>query len=510
LHLAKFKTRLFIFFAGRLLKWAESIEREIGEGHAPPATAVDDSNADLFAEPSRESERASGPPEHWARLLGSGPPQHWLDLVGQKAPQLLTPLDDDPFSTPAAEEESSAGEYFGTDSNQDANSEAAGEKGAFEAPPESLTLRPVGSRDETTQPAREAVRRTWLNRLRFEPPARRAEQIEPSYVASESGKVDSPGPRPAGGAGEERAESTPEQRTSGNRTVRDQSAALCPEQTIAARQSVAEFSASPRDEERLSDRHSRPRLDDDDAALQRSHRRPAIQNSLRDNAVKGSTPEEIVPVNVRDVHRIRLKSPAEHEANPPTNTRARTRNNSIAGRYMESSAGERAGPSTELNQVGPVKLEKQAGTNSSAQIVRQVRTDEFAGELERVSSAVHTKRAGFRKVEQGREVRATDNGPEAPISVTTTNQQVRNQPLFSRRPAKNVDNGDEQARIEFASVELAAPGPIESRTESNKNVWPTLPPAPKFDIADELAAMEHEAETLQRLEQEQRGILWNA
>ena len=96
------------------------------------------------------------------------------------------------------------------------------------------------------------------------------------------------------------------------------------------------------------------------------------------------------------------------------------------------------------------------------------------------------------------------------MSMPTANEHVRNQPLFSREPEKNVSNVNQQAKIEFASVELAAPGPIQSRIESNENVWPALPPAPRFDIADELAAMEHEAETLRRLDQEQRGILWNA
>jgi len=59
-------------------------------------------------------------------------------------------------------------------------------------------------------------------------------------------------------------------------------------------------------------------------------------------------------------------------------------------------------------------------------------------------------------------------------------------------------------------VEPTALTPIETRIESSENVWPTLPPAPKFDIADELAAKEQEAEGLRRLEQEQRGTLWNA
>jgi hypothetical protein len=46
-------------------------------------------------------------------------------------------------------------------------------------------------------------------------------------------------------------------------------------------------------------------------------------------------------------------------------------------------------------------------------------------------------------------------------------------------------------------------------SDLNKNCWPTLPAASEFDLADDLCAREAEADTLRRLEQEQRGTLWS-
>jgi hypothetical protein len=81
--------------------------------------------------------------------------------------------------------------------------------------------------------------------------------------------------------------------------------------------------------------------------------------------------------------------------------------------------------------------------------------------------------------------------------------------LTFENPAVTSVGSDEQARKEFALAEPNPSTPTKSRIESRENLWPTLPAAPKFDIADELASKEQEAEGLRRLEQEQRGTLWN-
>jgi hypothetical protein len=68
-----------------------------------------------------------------------------------------------------------------------------------------------------------------------------------------------------------------------------------------------------------------------------------------------------------------------------------------------------------------------------------------------------------------------------------------------------------KARINFVTLDgeqadLAGLGSVEF----SESMWPTLPPSPVFEVVDELAAMEREAEALRRLDREQRGTLWNA
>jgi hypothetical protein len=85
----------------------------------------------------------------------------------------------------------------------------------------------------------------------------------------------------------------------------------------------------------------------------------------------------------------------------------------------------------------------------------------------------------------------------------------RSHPVASsaRKAAVNAFTREgEQARHRFAAVDLAMPALVES----SESMWPTLPPARSFELSDELAAMDREAETLRRLDREQRGTLWNA
>jgi hypothetical protein len=110
----------------------------------------------------------------------------------------------------------------------------------------------------------------------------------------------------------------------------------------------------------------------------------------------------------------------------------------------------------------------------------------------------------------------TGNGSAAPVSVTSLDSTVSKRPT-SPEPLINVvartevvTRTEQAAAREFVPVPLAERTSIGTSIVSNENVWPVLPPSPKFDVADELAAKEQEAEALRRLEQEQRGTLWNA
>jgi hypothetical protein len=95
--------------------------------------------------------------------------------------------------------------------------------------------------------------------------------------------------------------------------------------------------------------------------------------------------------------------------------------------------------------------------------------------------------------------------------ATAANQDEESANLNHRHWRPIVDNvthsgtSEERRRNRLPFAE-------DSRTSnaSDKDCWPALPPAPSFELADELQAKETETEALRRLEQEQRGILWNA
>jgi hypothetical protein len=90
-----------------------------------------------------------------------------------------------------------------------------------------------------------------------------------------------------------------------------------------------------------------------------------------------------------------------------------------------------------------------------------------------------------------------------------TNTYFQNPSSSFERPAVNTVTSNGPGRSEFALAEPTAPARVSSKPEPRENPWPELPAARTFDIADELASKDQEAEGLRRLEQEQRGVLWN-
>jgi hypothetical protein len=508
LRLAEFKTRLFIFCAGRLLKWAESIQRELKYSQSPPATPVDDSSEVLFGESARESEAASGPPEHWARLVASRPPKHWLDLIREKAPHLLPPTEDEPLS-PQIGAEGYQREFFKAEINQEAGGPPASEDGAVERSQPLPFLQARQNRGETkySYPAK-AGKSTWLNRLRFQPP-RRAKGGEPPNVSDARSRYLESFPA-AGGAAGEGSESTLHQPTFVTGKSRDQSPDPGPDKTTAARQNMARLSSNFRNEEPDSNRPRQTQAGTESGEWPRIHSEPAGQDSLSNQAVKQSRPERTAPETGNDArHANRLNIFVERGDTDDTSTRTPSRYESITDHYVESSPRKRSAPFRQSDRRRGVNFKERGAASSSAGVFHQVRVDEAAVESTFVPSRVREERTKTREIHHGGPRRVTEDGSAAPVSATVTNRHVPNQPFPSRRPLANVVTSDEQARNEFASVDLTAPTPVEPRIESGKNVWPTLPPAPKFDLADELAAKDQEAEGLRRLEQEQRGTLWN-
>ena len=504
MRLAEFKTRLFIFFAGRLLKWVESIEPEIEYGQSPPATPVDDSNPVLFAEPSRESEAASGPPEHWARLLASDPPKHWLDLIGEKGPHLLSPTENNPISQAGVE--SFGEEEFPTDTNQEATRTPASEQSAVERSQPPL-LRSVPSRREIKYSAAKSGRSTWLNRLHFHPPARRTEGLEPNYVPdARTGNLDSS--PAAGGAANEGFESTLRQPTSSADKARHRSQGKAPDKTVAARKAIARLLGNLRREKPEGDHYVHHRAGAEHVELRRIDSEPASQESFSNHSGKQSRREQTTAETLRETSHTNPSNTLFGRGDThATDARAQSRNESIGDHHVESlpRTAPRFGG---LDRVRGVNPEERERSRSPASVFHQTSV-EPAVELNRVPSWIDKETTRTRQVHHRKGLSAGDDGTNAPVSANVANSWVRNK-TSSSRPVISVGATDEKATNAFASVELGAPTSKESRTKPAENLWPTLPPMPKFDTADELAAMEQEAEALRRLDQEQRGTLWNA
>ena len=180
---AKFKTAVLIFLAGRLARWADSIERRIDYGDAGEMPAVEDAADESFP----DDETRSGVPEHWARLIARRPPQHWLDLIRERAPHRLSKTD-------ALSEEGA--EVFDRETLPAADEVPLTEDDVVKRSRQE-TLRPKNKRDELGYYAQKSRRATWLKRLRFQPRAplgnsppvylRGSETREP-LVASEPGQ----------------------------------------------------------------------------------------------------------------------------------------------------------------------------------------------------------------------------------------------------------------------------------------------------------------------------------
>lgn len=549
MRLAEFKTRLFIFFAGRLLRWAESIQREITDGQSPPAILVDDSNA-RFAESSHESEAASGPPEHWARLVASSPPQHWLDLVRDRAPQLL-PLSESLKPSTQAEVEIIRQEDFNAE--QEANGPPAS---AEESSGPHPLLPPKEVRSEANSFSAKRKGSNWLNRLRFQPPVHRAEAADAPSVSDTVSDIrarDSDSLLAAGGAAEKVSEpklqqptlstgnegdSSPEpvsSKTIRSRHTKSSAESLSPnparDNKIDARQRTIQLagrlSPNPKPGKKIAGRqdvakspgnlgiiedrtkhypdrqsgteYEQPRREDSEGAHQESF----SDDELRQAMLEPTTSQ--TPSNRFQVNRSNtlFERSAKHAISNP----GRSKNELIADQLVESSSSaKRSAPLKELDRVRGRDFARREGASSSAGAFHSGTVDQPTAEPNRAQSWIKKE---TRQVHDNRTVTRTRNDFTPPASATVVNRRVSRQPL-SPEPLINKVNGTERADREFAPLPLAERPSTKSGTVSNENVWPMLPPSPKFDVADELAAKEQEAEALRRLEQEQRGTLWNA
>ncbi|HEY8186889.1 MAG TPA: hypothetical protein VIF64_12500, partial [Pyrinomonadaceae bacterium] len=452
--MAEFKTRLFIFFAGKLLRWAGSIEREITDGQSAPAPKVDDGKV-LFDESSHASEAASGPPEHWTRLVASSPPQHWIDLVKDKAPQLL-PLSESLL--PSHQAESFGQEDFKAEGHEEAKSRPGREDGAVEKSKPPL-LPSTKSRRKTDYSWRTADRSNWLNRLRFQPPASRGENADAIYVSDT--QTQNPDAYPAaGGAAEEVSDPTLLQPTRSAVNTGNLTPDLTTNKAISARQTTLKPAATPStNSEDNTTTHGRQRQSEfaatvppapdadnmidasrtvepgtqhyparraDTQYINRRHvnSEPVSRKSLLVNPLRRS-PAKIITEPVTDTRHADQQHPfLERGTEYVTNTRTRFEDGSMGEPQRQSSEGKRGAQPKELDLVQSLNLKKPSFLAGG---FPRRRMNQPAVESDQVQSWSEKETNRNQQIHHNRTVTATGNGPATLAAATAEHGASNNQ-----------------------------------------------------------------------------------
>lgn len=483
MRLAEFKKKLFIFFAGRLLKWAESIEQKIDPQQLPPP--VDDGTTVVLAESSGESEAASGPPEHWARLTTSSPPQHWLDVINQKAPHLLSPTGNELLSTEDGEEVSVRGSL-----KTETNSLPLSEEVAVSESQPSLSQR--NKSRETKGSSARAGNKSWLNRLRFRPQVNSSATGKSEYVPNprRSGGTAS---SIAGGAGEKGTAATQRQRRLPAIELQDEISDLRVEGNPPLRDRIVRLSRKLNNKAHPNDRFGYHQPNPQSPVSYSARYEP--QTSAPTHSAQRSLSS--LPVNEAEED-ARLNIPRERDDSYVTNPRSRTSNQHTEDRALESSVPKPDSKLKELDRSSVIGFAKREGERSSLRFAQQPTVERPAAE----------PAASFRETRQSQARRAGKVASNTPETKTRAYSQSVSPTIGSFNPSVNSGTNHHRARNEFAATDPATSSPL--KTEATKNTWPALPVPPVFELADELAAMEREAEGLRRLDHEQRGNPWNA
>ncbi|MDQ1728187.1 MAG: hypothetical protein QOD33_312 [Pyrinomonadaceae bacterium] len=461
MRLAEFKTRLFVFVAGRLLRWAKSSEREtVSRGATVPTTA-----SVLPLDPALgDGVDSSGPPEHWLRLINTPAPQHWLDLLATRSP--------DPESTEAtAALESPLVESVAPEQLQGLPEpkELAVNRGHPER-------RNANVFSETKPPPRVANRTSWLDRLQF----RRNTQ----EVSDDSLQASAPLERAqARGAN---LKSVFESRSPASRPNFGEPQREASER--AGRPSeffpVAAKDAGDGNGVRFFPTPATASSNNSDPSF--VSRGPS--HSPEQFATEATSAEALIETEVR---RRTLRSDTGRTARK-SSTRAELAGDDSSA-TEDSSAPELPAHPSEVNFA--------EAAARSADVFALVLSDEPASG--RGGRDERTRRF----VGRAQPVSSPRLPPPNPSRVTTASRPGRNETQFVATAQKRSAPAPNWTSDSSATASIKA---RRMSSEPAESVWPSLPPSRAFEFADELAAAEREDDSLRRLRSEQRGTLWNA
>ncbi|MDQ1707774.1 MAG: hypothetical protein QOJ88_985 [Pyrinomonadaceae bacterium] len=460
MRLAEFKTRLFVFVAGRLLRWAKSSEREtVSRGATVPTTA-----SVLPLDPALgDGVDSSGPPEHWLRLINTPAPQHWLDLLATRSP--------DPESTEAtAALESPLVESVAPEQLQGLPEpkELAVNRGHPER-------RNANVFSETKPPQRVANRTSWLDRLQF----RRNTQ----EVSDDSLQASAPLERAQ--AREANLKSVFESRSPASRPNFGEPQREASERAgrpseffpVAAKDAGDGNGARFFPPATASSNNSGPSF---------VPRGPS--HSPEPFAIEAAGAEALTETEVR---RRTLRIDTGRTAKKSSNRAAQSGDDSSVPE--DSSAPELPAHLSEVNFA--------EAAARSADVFALVLSDGPA------SGRVGRDEGTRRPVERAQPVSSPRLPPPNPSRLATASRAGRNETQFVAPTQKHSAPGPKWTTDSASTASIKAQ---RMSSEPAESLWPSLPPSRAFEFADELAAAEREDDSLRRLRSEQRGTLWNA
>lgn len=450
MRLAEFKMRLFVFFADKLLQWGRRVEQEAGYRSFDPARRPD---ADRSLRSMRQ--RDEGPPEHWARLVASVPPPHWLDLLQQ-----ATDAQEESFvadSEPQLEEASVFAEAENDQSLRDRPAIAT------ETDPRQLESPQNRSDYSANREARRgnselaspAIRpASYLNRLHFSAETPEPREARGNYVETQRVNRPTPSFYPESSAGSEKRQ-TPAPRVATPFEAQDEISfrLRSPGANRFPAEDLANEVRPPANPNKFSATKPTQPMDRDQSPV-----RPAARNS---DQVVGSESQQRYSRHMEKSRAIEIAPEARVRVQSIRNRSSFNRIEAPTSSFSRSEYQQ----TTDLNE--PITLSFPAESHSPA--------------TQRGSNFNQSP--------------VTHDSSATRFSEETGHQQPAAQ---SMNASSFASEEDRPSRRE--------PGALAGASD---NCWPTLPPASGFDLADDLSAREAEADTLRRLEQEQRGTLWS-
>ncbi len=473
MRLAEFKMRLFVFFADRLLQWGRRVEQEAGYSRHE---ALQETTCDPWVEPLRRDFDRDGPPEHWARLVRSEPPPHWLELF-RRATATEQPVED----SGSLDEPVALDELENYRSAVDSDSSEA-------QPKEEIRPRQTPRNRTDYSASREAIRdfsrpvteaatpARFLDRLHFsaEPPAPR--KLRPDYVAGKPAAPAKPGVYPI----------VPLH--AGNESERFSGPAVPPSPARGQNNFPV-----------------RPPIASQSHFLDLGSKKPKAAPAA--NTVERILAAERPGERVEDIKRAvgsesRARTTLEFEGDQARPNRARAPEAETQNQFTNPRRyfSRRSRESAQDHQ--PEYPQKPEFLQTARQFSARARP----------SLGTPPSRPQSNNQQPITQV-DIDSQPRRRLATVAIPAQAIVQPSESALKFSEHITGERSAAPHTNSNALPENSQFRRRvaeySDLNKDYWPTLPPAPLFDSDDDLFARETEAETLQRLEQEQRGTLWS-